>query len=1034
MKNMHIVAIAVVLGLLAGPAGAQVFKVPAHYATIQQALVAATPGTTILVDPGIYVENLFWPKVDGIRLVSVSGADRTVIDGGSRGRVVQFPSGLTRATLLQGFTLTGGQDREGAGVRILSSPTLRYNRIVGNRGTHATENNGAGILVSGGGSPLLDRNLISGNQLLNGGRGRGAGICVTGGGAPEIQGNRILGNTCYGSLMAEGGGVYVDGVLASGAILSGNIIADNTCASNVSALGGGVAVFGGPAHLLNNTVVQNEVTAPAEVRGGGIFLGQGARPGTRMANNIVAWNKNGGGIHVLAGSPALEHNDLWHNAGGNYVGVAPGKNDVSKDPVFAGQGDYHLTAASPLIDAGVNLKDTAVNHPDWDGHPRFLDGDLDGLKGDAARADIGADEYSRAKVIVQGTPWTGSIILFDVLGPTGSIFHLFWSPDAGTQLIQPFGQMLIGPRLSYLGGGSTRGQILVQVPPSPFLTGVPVYVQGVVAMAGAGGIVGNMTRLIDLTLLEPARFIREPFQDTKMADTARTTALWTRGPGKPGLFATFGYGGTGADGDLNLGGLLTLDSSTRKPGPNGVVEWHYRSVNIQSTGVLTLVGPYPIRIQVQGNCTVAGTVNASGLNGLAGPPGQASQAGRVPGGRGGPGAGAGGASNVHPLHPIGTLPMELRGGPGYPKANRCGEVNKSDNRLITVVEPNCGGGTGGNRGLPSGMILRSGCSGNGGGHGTSGIQTDYLCSNIGAYGREPTVKWIVATGPTGVSSPTAGTGGGGGGNAAITTGNPSPKNDIVAGSGGGAGGGVEFACFETVNVKSGASILARGGSGGRGHSTVVSSTTVSGGWGAGGSGGSLWLSGTSLVVENGATLDARGGTGNPNPPTPTRTGNGGDGYLILRDRGGNPDLRSSSLFPAPVKGRALFDPPMNGMSEAYSLFYDSGLAHPRWAFNFSDPKTGEVFPGGDMIFTNPPGPNQKVYIFFQGAPDLSGKPDPNPASWFPQHNSYTADISKIRVKGGMQHIRFKLVIDVGKRVKGQPPQNLVTIHSVAILF
>ena len=1034
MKNIHIMAIAVVLGLSAGSAGAQVFKVPAHYATIQQALVAATPGTTILVDPGTYVENLFWPTVDGIHLVAVGGVDRTVIDGGGRGRVVQFPSGLTRATLLQGFTLTGGQEKEGGGVRILSSPTLRFNRIVGNRGTHSTENSGAGVHVSGGGSPLLDRNLISGNQLLNGSRGRGAGICVSGGGAPEIQGNRILGNACSGSLAAEGGGVYVDGVVSSGAILSGNIIADNTCSSSVSALGGGVAVLGGPARLLNNTVVQNDLNAFAEVRGGGIFLGPGARPGTRMFNNIVAWNRNGDGIHVLAGNPALDHNDLWQNFGRNYAGVAQGRNDVSKDPGFAGQGDFHLTAASPLIDAGVNLKDAAVNHPDLDGDPRFLDGDLDGLQGDGARADMGADEYSRVQLIMQGTTWTGSTVLFDVYGPAGSVFHLFWSPDTGAQLIQPFGQMLLGPRLGYLGGGSTHGQVQLQVPPSMFLTGVPVHVQGLVARAGAGGLVGYMTNRMDLTLLEPARFIRETFMDTGMADLVRTTAQWTRGPGKPGLFGVFGYGGTGTDGDLNLSGLLTLDSSSRTPGPDGMVEWHYKSVNIQSTAVLTLVGPYPIRILAQGNCTVAGTVNASGTNGLAGPPGPASQVGRVPGGRGGPGAGPGGASNVNPMAPIGALPMELRGGPGYPKANICGDVNKSDNRLITMVEPNCGGGTGGNRGLPSGTILRSGCSGNGGGHGTSGIMTDYLCSNIGAYGREPCQQWIVATGPTGVSSPTSGTGGGAGGNAVITTGNPSPANDIVAGSGGGAGGGVEFACFETLTVKSSASILAMGGNGGSGHATLAGRSTIIGGWGAGGAGGSLWLSGTSLVVENGATLHALGGVGNPNPHTPTRTGNGGDGYLILRDRGGNPDLRSSNLLPAPVSGRALFDPPLNGKSEAYSLFYDSGLMNPLWAFSFNDSKTGEVLPGGDMIFANPPGPNQKVFIFFQGAPDLAGKPDPNPASWFPQFDSYTADISKIRDKGGMRHIRFKLVLDVGKRVKGQPPQNLVSIHSLAILY
>ena len=367
----------------------------------------------------------------------------------------------------------------------------------------------------------------------------------------------------------------------------------------------------------------------------------------------------------------------------------------------------------------------------------------------------------------------------------------------------------------------------------------------------------------DLVLVLPS--ITEDFSSAKDRDPDATTSAWTLG-GQPGLFATYGYGGHGVDGALDLQGQLTLTSGNdpnRPPSADGVVEWNYASLRVAAGATLTLKGTYPIRLNVVGDCTLEGILDASGQNGLNAPAGKASVVGMISGGAGGPGGGAGGASNPFPNNPIGALPMELRGYPGYPKANRCGDLNRSDNRLITVIEFNCGGGTGGNRGLPSGTTLRSGCSGNGGGHAANGVQTDYLCSNVGAFGREFGILWIVPSGTGQVETPTSGTGGGAGGNAAISVSNWSPKDDIVAGSGGGAGGGVEIVCAGTLTVKSGASLLTNGGNGGTGHSTVVSSVTIQGGYGAGGAGGSLWLSGTSVVTEGSAVISAVGGLGNP---------------------------------------------------------------------------------------------------------------------------------------------------------------------------
>ena len=234
-----------------------------------------------------------------------------------------------------------------------------------------------------------------------------------------------------------------------------------------------------------------------------------------------------------------------------------------------------------------------------------------------------------------------------------------------------------------------------------------------------------------------------------------------------------------------------------------------------------------------------------------------------------------------------------------------------------------------------------------------------------------------------MTAPTGGTGGGAGGNAAISTSNPSPANDIVAGSGGGGGGGIELVSAGALDVKSGANILATGGSGGSGHSTLVGSTTVAGGFGAGGSGGDVWLSATSITVDAGCTVDARGGIGNPKPPSPSRSGNGGDGYIIIRDLGASPVVQSgANVDPAFESTRTAYAPTSNGQSVAISAWYDSGESAPSWSFDASHPGSGEIVGGKDLTWINQPQAGQVVKIMFQGSPDDGGKPFSDPTKWY----------------------------------------------------
>ena len=100
-------------------------NVPENYLTIQSALNAAQTGDTVLVQPGIYSENIIWPEINGIKLISAGDSSNTVIDGGGFSSVIYInPQSATidTTTLIQGFKITnGGNVGFGGGLCIIGS-------------------------------------------------------------------------------------------------------------------------------------------------------------------------------------------------------------------------------------------------------------------------------------------------------------------------------------------------------------------------------------------------------------------------------------------------------------------------------------------------------------------------------------------------------------------------------------------------------------------------------------------------------------------------------------------------------------------------------------------------------------------------------------------------------------------------------------------------------------------------------------------------------------------------------------------------
>ena len=113
-------------------ARADIINVPGDFPTIQAAIDAAVDGDEVEVHPGTYFETInFLGKA--IRVYSTDGPDVTIIDAQQAGTVVTCDSAEGPDSVLEGFTITGGNAGLGGGMRIInSSPTVTNCTFSGN--------------------------------------------------------------------------------------------------------------------------------------------------------------------------------------------------------------------------------------------------------------------------------------------------------------------------------------------------------------------------------------------------------------------------------------------------------------------------------------------------------------------------------------------------------------------------------------------------------------------------------------------------------------------------------------------------------------------------------------------------------------------------------------------------------------------------------------------------------------------------------------------------------------------------------------
>ena len=346
------------------------------YSTIQAAIDAATEGDTVMVYPGLYVENIRFAWKN-IVLRSIDPTDTaivatTIIDGDRKESVVRVSGPVTSECVISGFTIRNGRGRAGGGICGPDHYPHSFNTY-----------------------PRIENNLIIGN---------GAGY--TGGGIIGCSG-LILNNTiCSNSAGSSGGGLaQCNGVIRH------NIIAENISSGRFSSGGGGLSECYG-------IIEHNTITSNSAVWGSGLY----SCKATIRHNTITGNSAGSGGGGALASCSGLIHNNIIYGNLASYAAGLYGCSGTISNNTIAGN-----FASGEGV--GLNTCETAdiVNCIVWGNKARL------GVEPQSQLADCSVPGYS----CIQG--WTGGgvgNISADPLFSSGPLGSYYLSQTAAGQALQ----------------------------------------------------------------------------------------------------------------------------------------------------------------------------------------------------------------------------------------------------------------------------------------------------------------------------------------------------------------------------------------------------------------------------------------------------------------------------------------------------------------------------------------------------------------------------------------------------------------------
>jgi len=377
--------------------------------SIQAAINAADSGDQIEVAPGIYTEAINF-NGKAIKLYSTGGASVTTINGNGAYHVVQCISGEGSATVLEGFTITGGNangsepDNLGGGMyNTGSSPTVTNCIFTSNIAYR-----GGGMLNLASSSPTVTNCTFSSNTARDGG-----GMCNHNGSNPNVTDCTFSKNSGF-----DGGGMCNLGsnptvtdciFLSNAAYQHGGGICNGAGNPDVTncIFSGNTAGAGGGGMMNNDRSspkVANCIFTSVNKAGAGGGMANSVNSNPIVTNCTFTSNEstNGGGMSNYHSNPTVINCILWGNSPPqiyNYSYEVPvvtysdvqlgtdepwfGTGCIDAIPMFA-DADGRLLAGSPCIDTGSNSAVSVMT--DLDGNPR-----IQGLCVDMGAFEVAAD-------------------------------------------------------------------------------------------------------------------------------------------------------------------------------------------------------------------------------------------------------------------------------------------------------------------------------------------------------------------------------------------------------------------------------------------------------------------------------------------------------------------------------------------------------------------------------------------------------------------------------------------------------------------
>lgn len=385
--------------------------VPATYSTIQSALNACSMGDTVLVQPGTYAENIYWPKTKNIKLFSAGDSSNTFIDANFVGRCLKIVDStyvlIDTNTVIRGFRLVNGYSDTttfngtaiysyGAKLTIekcaitncnvnavnsntasvlsggvisfnIHAPTLRECALYGNSVYNSSGQIRGGLLYIGSSSfSLLNKINITNNQVSITSQATnlisGALIYAE---AFYASNMRVLDNTVnyFGSSGATSFNAFLYGAGLSAAF-SNCLIANNTFSASMFVNMKSLVILApatqGPGNstLTHLTIADNKAMCSGSINAISYYGINGASstfPGKYHAlTNCIFWNSyntSSDEVYKIGSSLSNKFTMTFCNVR-KYDPLLYPTNCFTAAPQFISSTDYHLQSTSPCINGG----------------------------------------------------------------------------------------------------------------------------------------------------------------------------------------------------------------------------------------------------------------------------------------------------------------------------------------------------------------------------------------------------------------------------------------------------------------------------------------------------------------------------------------------------------------------------------------------------------------------------------------------------------------------------------------------------------